>query len=257
MGFQPLTRAVASMLLACRCFAKCFGSVSTIISTLWPDTFQEYSIWCLTSYHALRQLLDMYFFVSLGSQFDRSCWAAIIFSFRTLLRKSHILPDSSGVNPHLICRSDIEFCPDGVLVKVRTSKTDRSGGKPFKIMIYKTDQQPLCAASWTRTHFTQTPSPEEGLFVKLVKDKYVPLMYRDVLDYLKKLVQLIGLDPDEAGLHSLRRSGASYLNSIGVPLPDIKLLGNWRSSAVFEYIKSTDVHLSAIQRSVAESLNYV
>lgn len=204
-----------------------------------------------------RQLLHMYVFVSFGNQCEMSCWAAIILSFRTLLRKSHILPDSSNYNPHLISRADIQFFQQGVLVNVNTSKTDRARCMPLRIMIYDTAQQPLCAASWLRSHFATTPAPEAGIFVKRIGNNYVPLMYKDVLDYLKKLVGLIGLDPNEAGLHSLRRSGASYLNSIGVSLPDIKLIGNWRSNAVFEYIKCSDERLSSIQRSVAESLNYI
>lgn len=204
-----------------------------------------------------KQLLDMYLFVSLGNQVERVCWAAIIFSFRTLLRKSHVLPDSTSYTPHLITRKDIEFFPNGMLVYVTTSKSDRSGNKPQKITIYQTDQRPLCAFSWTKNHFLSTPTPETGLFLKEVNGKYVPLMYNGVLQYLQRLVGFIGLDPHDAGLHSLRRSGASYLNSIGVSLPEIKLIGNWRSSAVFEYIRSSDDRLSSIQRTVAESLNYV
>lgn len=204
-----------------------------------------------------QQLLNMNIFVSLGDQLNRVCWAAIIFLFRTLLRKSHILPDSSNYKPHLINRGNITFFPNGMVVDVNTSKTDRAGSKPLKIMIYETEQHPLCAASWLRSHFNGTPSPEAGIFVKEVNGRYVSLMYKDVLDYLKKLVGMIGLDPNDAGLHSLRRSGASYLNSIGVSLPDIKLIGNWRSDAVLEYTKCSEDRLSSIQGSVAESLNYV
>lgn len=179
-----------------------------------------------------KQLLDMYVYVSLGSQLELACWSAIIFSFRTLLRKSNFLPDSSNYNPHLISRDDVKFFDDYMVIRVSTSKTDRSGGKPTSMIVYKTDKRPLCAFTWLQNHFVSTPAPELGLFAKQVKDNYVPLSYKDVLQYLKRLVVFIGLDPQDAGLHSLRRSGASYLNSIGVPLPDIKLIGNWRSNAV-------------------------
>lgn len=201
------------------------------------------------------QLLEMYLFVSLGNQFDRVCWTAIIFSFRTLLRKSNFLPDSSNYTPHLINRSDISFGHDHMTVRVSTSKTDRSGGKPNKIVVYKTDQRPLCAFSWVQNHFDSTPAPDVGLFVKSRQDSYEPLMYKNVLNYLQNLVTCIGLNPHDAGLHSLRRSGATYLNSIGVALPDIKILGNWRSNAVYEYIKCSDERMSTIQRTVAKSLN--
>lgn len=201
-----------------------------------------------------QQLLNMYLFVLISDQFEAVCWSAIVFSFRTLLRKSHFLPDSSGYVPHLISRSQIEFFSDYMTVTISSSKTDRSGGKPLKMVIYETAQNPLCAVYWTKLHFRSTPSPDEGLFVKKVKDNYVPLQYREVLQFLQKLVTFIGLDPHDAGLHSLRRSGASYLNSIGVTLPDIKMIGNWKSNAVFEYIKSSDARMMSIQQLVAHSL---
>lgn len=201
-----------------------------------------------------QQLLNMYLFVLISDQFESVCWSAIVFSFRTLLRKSHFLPESSGYTPHLLSRNQIEFFPDYMTVVVSSSKTDRSGGKPRKMVIYKTAQDPLCAVNWTELHFSSTPAPQSGLFVKQHKDGYVPLLYCDVLQFLQKLVTFIGLDPHDAGLHSLRRSGASYLNSIGVPLPDIKMIGNWKSNAVFEYIKSSDARMMSIQQLVACSL---
>lgn len=36
-----------------------------------------------------KELLDMYLFVLIADQFESACWSAIVFSFRTLLRKSH------------------------------------------------------------------------------------------------------------------------------------------------------------------------
>lgn len=124
-----------------------------------------------------KELLHMYLFVSITDQFEAACWSAIVFSFRTLLRKSNFLPDTSGYNPHLISRKDIEFFPDCISVLVSTSKTDRSGGKPTRMIVYKTAQNPLCAVYWLRLQFDNTPSPKEGLFVKKVKDNYVPLLY--------------------------------------------------------------------------------
>lgn len=186
------------------------------------------------------QLVQMYLYVSLLDSFQVSCWTAIIFSFRTLLRKLNFLPETSSYKPHLISSDDVEFFPGAMIVYVKTSKTDRSGGKPQKIVVYETTQQPLCTVSWLREHIQSTPKMYKGLFAKHIKGEFAPLTYRDVLQYLKKLVADIGLNPKDAGLHSLRCSGASYMNSIGISLPDIKLIGYWRSSAVFDYIKRSE-----------------
>lgn len=113
------------------------------------------------------QLIQMYAYVSLLDEFQVACWAAIIFSFRTLLRKSNFLPDNLDYNPHLISRKDIKFTDDGMVVSIATSKSDRSGGNPQRMVVYETAaQQPLCAVSWLRNHFKTTPQLELGVFVK-------------------------------------------------------------------------------------------
>lgn len=134
------------------------------------------------------QLIQMYLYVSLLDSFQVTCWSAIIFSFRTLLRKSNFLPDSSTYSPHLVDRGDIEFFPSGMIVYVKTSKTDRSGGKPQKVVVYETTQKPLCAVTLLREHFSRTPDLGKALFVKHIKGRFVPLLYKDVLQYLKTLV---------------------------------------------------------------------
>lgn len=93
------------------------------------------------------QLMRMYLYISLLDPFQVACWGAIIFSFRTLLRKSHFLPDTSGYNPHLLNRDDVEFFPGRMLIHVRTSKTDRSGGRQQRIIVYETPQRALCVVS--------------------------------------------------------------------------------------------------------------
>lgn len=113
------------------------------------------------------ELLNMYLFVALGDPFQRACWTSIIFSFRTLLRKSHFLSDSSTYTPHLISRKDVSFFPGGMTVLMTTSMTDRSGSSPMKIVVYETQQRPLCAVYWVKNHFFSTAPPSEGLFVNL------------------------------------------------------------------------------------------
>lgn len=204
------------------------------------------------------QLINMYAYVSLFDQFQVACWSAIVFSFRTLLRKSNFLPDNLDFNPHLISRKDIKFVEGGMVVHIPTSKTDSSGGNPQRMVVYETSaQQPLCAVSLLRNHFKSTPQLEFGVFVKYSTRGFVPLMYNDVLQFLQRLVSYIGMDPHDAGLHSLRRSGATYLNALGVSLPDIKLIGNWRSNSVFEYIKCSEERIASIQRIVADSLSNI
>lgn len=95
-----------------------------------------------------KQLLQMYAHISLLDGFETACWASVVFSFRTLLRKSHFLPDNLEYNPHLISRKDIKFSPEGMVVHVPTSKTHRSGGNHLKLL--GTRQQ--VSTSYVRYH---------------------------------------------------------------------------------------------------------
>ena len=58
-----------------------------------------------------------------------------------------------------------------------------------------------------------------------------PLLYRDLLKSVKESVTLIGFNPDDVGLHSLRRSGAAFLHSI-----TSHCIGDWMSLAVLSYL---------------------
>lgn len=84
------------------------------------------------------------------------------------------------------------------------------------------------------------PSLESPIF--LCDDR--PILYHEGLGFIKHLVSCIGLDPTKVGFHSLRRSGAQYMNSLGISLPDIKSAGDWRSMAVLSYF------ISGLERKV-------
>lgn len=70
--------------------------------------------------------------------------------------------------------------------------------------------------------------PEGPLFICRSRT----ILYGDVLKYLMVFVEKIGLDPSDAGLHSMRRSGAKFLQ----PLVDKMFMGDWKSLAVLTYL---------------------
>ena len=49
----------------------------------------------------------------------------------------------------------------------------------------------------------------------------------------------IGLTPGDYASHSLRRSGATHLFLNGVPVETIRIIGDWRSDAIYKYLKPT------------------
>lgn len=169
------------------------------------------------------------------SDWDELCWLAIIFSFRTLLRKSNFLPDGP-INEHLVRRSDIEWEPNFLVVNVRSTKTLLKGERILKIPVAICSDYIFDVFTRLKYHVLAVPAePSSLLFQKRDRiGKTTPLTYKDVLLFIKKSVTSIGLDPQNIGLHSLRRSGASFLHSIGVPLEDIRMAGDrWRSSCIW------------------------
>lgn len=181
------------------------------------------------------QLRRMYLCVK-NTEYEELCWLAICFSFRTLLRKSNFLPDKK-TESHLLTRGDVVFHHDCLIVNVNSTKTLIKGERVLKIPLLRTIDYTFDVYTRLKHHFLTTPSGlEEPLFLKRTSKGLEPLMYKDVLKKIKDLVNLIGLDPGNIGLHSLRRSGASFLHEIGVPLEDIRMAGDWRSMAVLLYL---------------------
>lgn len=192
---------------------------------------------------------------------ENSCWAAVVFCFRTLLRKSNVLPEQATLpySAHIICRKDVEFFDWGMTITVYASKTIQFKERELQIPVFATDLSPLCAVTLLRNHIRQFPGePTDPLFLKLDSGLNLrPLLYRDVLKYLKIWVKRIGLDPANVGLHSMRRSGATFMCRLGIPLTDIKCMGDWRSLAVLEYLITPMSRKLEIENKCSQALREI
>lgn len=191
------------------------------------------------------------------SEWNELCWLAILFSFRTLLRKSNYLPDGSKNDHHLLRRKDIEWGSEFVVINVHSTKTLLKGERVLRIPLHLSQDYVFDVVSRLRHHFVTVPADGDSyLFLKRDrKGNTIPLMYKDVLQFIKKAVLLIGLDPQNIGLHSLRRSGASFLHSIGIPLEDIRMAGDWRLMAVLLYLVNPFSRKLDLELKIASALN--
>lgn len=188
------------------------------------------------------------------SAFNDVCWLAVIICFRTLLRKSNVVSDSSS--DHVLLREDIQFFEDKVVFRMRTSKTRNKGEDVFEIPVMRCSNYGFCVYTQLWNHVNHYPAPQSSpLLLKCSRSGLVPLMYKDVLFFLKNCVKLLGLSADRVGLHSLRRSGAMFLQKIGIPLYEIQLLGDWKSMAVMLYLASTFTRKVEIQSVVVQELD--
>ena len=202
------------------------------------------------------QMRDIYAHLDMTDWNVATMWAALIFSFRTLLRKSNIVPDSLSSQNHVVTRGDIVRQADRITVRVSSTKTLKYRERVLEIPLFKVSSAPFCVVSQLERHLDLTREVKDGpLFLLKAGDRLTPLLYRDLLKFIKTCVSLIGLSPEDVGLHSMRRSGAGFLHGISIPLEDIKCLGDWKSMAVLMYLVTPFERKLSIEEKITQALS--
>ena len=175
----------------------------------------------------VEQLVQMYNSLDLDSELELILWTVVITSFRSLLRKSNLVPDYSRQADHLLHRGDVEIFPWGVMLHVTSTKTLRHHEYVLDLPIKFVSNPALCAASAIIHHVsTYKGTKDDPLFLLPSQEGVKPVQYGQVLAFLKRKSLDIGLDPENVGCHSLRRSGAAHMHSVGIPLTDIMCIGD-------------------------------
>ena len=200
----------------------------------------------------ISDLLKMFMHVDMRDISKRAMWAAISLAFRALLRKSNIVP-SSLTNPgeHYLRRGAVSFTSWGMQLAISSSKTVQYQQRVHYLPVTTAEGSPLCAVSLVKRHFMDFPTsdPLAPAFFVLKAGGRSPLTYTTLLAYLKHLLALVGCDSTGTGMHSLRRSGASYMYKLGLSLDDIRQAGDWRSLAALIYLTkpiSVRVHSDSV-----------
>ena len=186
---------------------------------------------------SIEQLRLMYLTLDVASTTDEILWTILITSFRSLLRKSNLVPTCDTDMKHVLLRKDVLFHSWGMMLHVRSTKTLQHGEYVLEIPIYFVDDVMFCAARAVRKHILYYPADDScPLFFKRTATCLQPVYYSELLSFIKRLSTNIGLDPKLYGCHSLRRAGAQYMNSKDIPLHDIMCVGNWHSMSVLDYL---------------------
>ena len=176
--------------------------------------------------------------------------AAMLVSFRALLRKCHVTASDST-----ILRGDVVFHGWGLMLHIRKSKTVQFGERVHKIPVVRVRDVALCAVHWVEEHFRQCPAPAEARAFRVPRGGYsVPLEYSYYLGVIKCICGRSGLDSSLFSTHSLRRGGATYLRMCGASLQEIKERGNWKSDVVYQYLQLSLVERLALDKRVAMCL---
>ena len=97
------------------------------------------------------QLRNMYAMAILTPD-DVTIWGAVILSFRSLLRKSNIVPDGETNLRHVLRRRDVELQEWGVMIRVHSSKALQFKQYVLEIPIYYDSHPIFCVASALQRH---------------------------------------------------------------------------------------------------------
>lgn len=201
---------------------------------------------------SVQQLMDMYAYVDKSNTKELLMWGVIVVSFGSLLRKSNIVPDKvNEISSHVVRRADVMHTDFGLCLNIYSTKTLKYREKVLDIPLVRVEGSPLCAVKWIEFG-CRAEVAEKNMPLFMWQGK--PIIYRDVLYFIKRLVKGIGMDPNVIGLHSLRRSGTQFLHGIGVSLPDIKSMGAWKTMSVLMYLISSPDRKVEIDRLAAQEL---
>lgn len=181
--------------------------------------------------------------------------AVLALGWASALRRSELVALDIG---------DLEFCPEGLIITIRRSKTDQEGtGYRIGIPSSSGDLCPVEAVTtWIRRRSEKDLPPGEPLFCKLGipaagKWWHPPagrLSARSVSAIVKRYAKYAGMRPDLYSAHSLRRGLATEAGARGVPERVIARHTRHRSIAVLRsYIEEGTIWaenpLSAVYRS--------
>ena len=197
-------------------------------------------------------LMLMYKCLDISKSSHLCWWAATITAFRGLLRKAHIT-----VSDQAICVGDLDFRSWGLLLTLPKTKTIQYGERILEIPFTQVPGSIFCVSQFVHQLVIRMKLSEtDNVFQYYQGGVKKPMSYHWYTTKLKELSTRIGL-AGKVTSHSLRRGGATYLNSLGVTLVDIKQRGDWRSLAVLLYLSdsletkvSKDKVVSAFMRFV-------
>jgi hypothetical protein len=171
----------------------------------------------------------------LSSIKDAQFFAVITTCFFGLLRIGNVLPSPPLGSTNVLRVRDLRVCDKGMYLQVRSSKTIQFRERVHTVVLPYFPNHPLCPVTALKNFLSLTGRrrPDESLFDVAL----APLSASAFRSRLARVLALLNLSSADYSTHSLRRGGATWLCTAGVPLHVIKVLGDWHSDCVFRYLR--------------------
>ena len=153
--------------------------------------------------------------LDLNNSCDATFWCLSLHAFFLMLGKSNLVPNSvSSFNPEKqLSRNYIDYDKERniLLITIKWSKTIKFGERHLIIPIVAIPGSSLCPVKVYLNMVKLVPAVNNEPAYSIFKHKKViPVTYRQFQTILKKLIKLIGENPETFSTHGFRRGGASW-----------------------------------------------
>jgi len=174
----------------------------------------------------------------------------VILMMAALLRES----EAASLRKEDACLEQIDG-EETLIVLVRKSKVDQERrGHTILVGCACSEEHgdQLCPVEWYKKYQRLRDPSSEFLFHH--QGKVDKLSNSTPNSLLKKLLISIGCkDPENYGSHSMRIGGSTEASENGIEVAVLKRVGNWKSDAVFRYIRPSKKTLRSVTKAIFAS----
>ena len=154
-------------------------------------------------------------------------WSALTLAFRCLLRASDYC-----YSRHAVRISDLKLVKDGLIVLIRSSKTNQFREFISEIPVFANADSLVCPVFCLKEMLSlRCPGLEEMVFKIKYKGRWRPMSANWFNSMLRKHCKI-----PKVSSHSLRRGGASFMLQNRHKVAEVKQRGQWKSYCVYEYL---------------------
>jgi hypothetical protein len=184
---------------------------------------------------------------------------ALLFCFFGFLRQSNVAPRSLNqfdVTRDAI-RSDVRVHSQGLRLLLKWTKTHQTSQRPIYICLPRIPGSSLCPTRAFLLMCSTFPTTSHSMPLLVFGSKGSPptvVTTRMLAKQLKLLIVQLGLPPSQFTLHSLRKGGATFCHSLGIPLEQIKAHGTWSTDTVWTYINPDQQQQSRIATTMSQAV---
>ena len=167
-------------------------------------------------------------------------WSAFLIGFFTFFRTANLVPRSLDTFSArtALSRGSVSFTSSGALLTVTRTKTRQSGDTALVVPVPRIPGSPLCPtfALQSLLRIVRAPATYPLFTFTTTANQLDCITAQSLNDGIKHLASLASFNPQDFSGHSLRRGGATFAFTCGIPAELIKLQGDWRSDAYMLYL---------------------